>query len=106
MEHFALWLVLPEFELHKGRDISGASPCLILWPIYEKLVVIFISRRRRRPGDGYIATPPICPPVTFSFRTVTQKRIAVFSQNFASTCTKSWGCAVLFLILMSSAHPR
>ena len=32
--------------------------------------------------------------VTFSFRTVTQKRIAVFSRNFAGTCTKSWGCAV------------
>ena len=32
--------------------------------------------------------------VMFSFRTVTQKRIAVFSRNFAGTCTKSWGCAV------------
>ena len=37
------------------------------------------------PGTGYIATPPvrpsvclsICPSVTFSFRTVTQKRIAL-----------------------------
>ena len=26
--------------------------------------------------------------VTFSFRTVTQKRIPVFSRNFAGTCTK------------------
>ena len=32
--------------------------------------------------------------VTFSFRTVTQKHIDVFSRNFAGTCTKSWGCAV------------
>ena len=44
------------------------------------------------PGTGDIATPPIClsvcPSVTFSFRTVTQKRIAVFSRNFAGTCTK------------------
>ena len=42
--------------------------------------------------------PSVCPSVrlsvTFSFRTVTQKRIAVFSRNFAGTCTKSWGCAV------------
>ena len=40
----------------------------------------------------------VCPSVrlsvTFSFRTVTQKRIDVFSWNFAGTCTKSWGCAV------------
>ena len=50
--------------------------------------------RRRRPGTGDIATPPIrlsvCPSVRlsvmFSFRTVTQKRIAVFSRNFAGTC--------------------
>ena len=45
------------------------------------------------PGTGDIATPPsvcpsVCPSVTFSFRTVTQKRIAVFSRNFAGTCTK------------------
>ena len=26
--------------------------------------------------------PSVCPSVTFSFRTVTRKRIAVFSQNF------------------------
>ena len=58
------------------------------------------------PGMGDIATPPIClsvrlsvclsvcPSVTFSFRTVTRKRIDVFSRNFAGTCTMSWGCAV------------
>ena len=56
--------------------------------------------RRRRPGMGDIATPPVrlClsvrPSVTFSFRTVTQKRIDVFSRNFAGMCTMSWGCAV------------
>ena len=60
--------------------------------------------RRRRPGTGDIATPPVrpsvrlsvrlsvCLSVTFSFRTVTQKRIDVFSRNFAGTCTMSWGC--------------
>ena len=62
---------------------------------------IFISRRRRRPGYGRYCNAPrlsvrpsVCPSVTFSFRTVTQKRMAVFSRNFAGTCTKSWGCAV------------
>ena len=70
---------------------------------------LVISRRRRRPGDGRYCNAPrssVCPSVrlsvrlsvrpsvTFSFRTVTQKRIAVFSRNFAGTCTKWWGCAV------------
>ena len=54
--------------------------------------------RRQRPGTGDIATPPVRPSirlsVTFSFRTVTQKRINVFSRNFAGTCTMSWWCAV------------
>ena len=62
--------------------------------------------RRQRPGTGDIAMPPVrpsvclsvcpsvCLSVTFSFRTVTQKRIDVFSRNFAGMCTKSWGCAV------------
>ena len=31
---------------------------------------------------------------TFSFRTATQKRIAVFSRNFAGMYTRSWECAV------------
>ena len=66
----------------------------------------FYLPRRRRPGTGDIATPPICLSVrpsvcpsvclsvTFSFRTVTQKRIDVFSRNVAGMCTMSWGCAV------------
>ena len=58
---------------------------------------VIISRWRRRPGDGRYCNAPrpsVCPSVTFSFLTVTQKCIAVFSRNFAGTCTKSWGCAV------------
>ena len=55
------------------------------------LLFIYYLPRRRRPGTGDIATPPVrlsvrlsvCPSVTFSFRTVTQKRIDVFSRNFA-----------------------
>ena len=30
----------------------------LFWPVYEKLVVIFISRRAVGPGTGDIATPP------------------------------------------------
>ena len=63
---------------------------------------IFISRGAEGPGREILQRPPVCLSVclsirlsvTFSFRTVTQKRIAVFSRNFAGTCTKSWGCAV------------
>ena len=59
------------------------------------------------PGTGDIETPQcvylsvrpsVHPSVTFSFRTVTPIRIAVFSRNFAGTCTISWGCAVVFEI--------
>ena len=75
------------------------------WSI-QSCGVPFYLPRRRRPGTGDIATPPVrpsvclsvclsvCPSVTFSFLTVTQKRIDVFSRNFAGMCTMSWGCAV------------
>ena len=66
--------------------------------ISDQYATFIISRRRRRPGDGRYCNAPrpsVCPSVrlsvrlsvTFSFRTVTQKRIAVFSRNFAGTCT-------------------
>ena len=60
---------------------------------------LVISRGAEGPGREILQRPPsvrlsVCPSVTFSFRTVTQKRIAVFSRNFAGMCTKSWGCAV------------
>ena len=76
---------------------------LYQWVPADTRIIGFYLPRRRRPGTGDIATPPsvrpsVCPSVrlsvTFSFRTVTQKHIAVFSRNFAGTCTKSWGCAV------------
>ena len=56
-----------------------------------------ISRGAEGPGREILQRPPsvclsVCLSVTFSFHTVTQKRIAVFSRNFADTCT--WGCAV------------
>ena len=59
-----------------------------LYPIYPPFPCYL--PRRRRPGMGDIATPPsVCLSVrlsvTFSFRTVTQKRIDVFSQNLAGS---------------------
>ena len=76
-------------------------------PMLHKVYLLFhYLPRRRRTGTGDIAMPPVClsvrpsvclsvrPSVTFSFRTVTQKRIDVFSRNFAGTCTMSRGCAV------------
>ena len=58
---------------------------------------------KARDGIYYNIPPPpirlsVCP-VTFSFRTGTRKRIDVFSQNFAGTCTMSWGCAVWFFYI-------
>ena len=84
------------FILQYLRNIFG------LFLAYPCMYFNFYLLRRRRPGTGDIATPPVrlsvCLSVrlsvTFSFRTVTQKRIDVFSRNFAGTCTMSWGCAV------------
>ena len=68
-----------------------------VWGIVGRL---YYLPRRRRPGTGDIATPPVrlsvrpsvCPSrLVFA---LTQKRIDVFSRNFAGTCTMSWGCAV------------
>ena len=58
-----------------------------------------VSRRAEGPGREILQHPPsvhpsVRPSGTFNFRTVTQKRIDVFSQNFAGMCTMSWGCAV------------
>ena len=58
----------------------------------------FISRRGEGLGREILQPPSerpsVCLSVMFSFRSVTRKCIAVFSRNFACTCTKSWGCAV------------
>ena len=53
---------------------------------------------RRRPGWTILKPPRLS--VTFRFRTVTWRRIALFPQDFAGTCTMSWGCAAWFLIFM------
>ena len=66
-------------------------------PFIQNLLSIFISRGAEGPGREILQRPPsvclsVCPSrLVFA---LTQKRIAVFSRNFAGTCTKSWGCAV------------
>ena len=66
-------------------------------------MAVIISRGAEGPGREILQRPPsvrlsvrpsVCLSVTFSFRTVTKKRIDVFSRNFAGMCTMSWGCAV------------
>ena len=49
----------------------------------------FISRGAEGPGREILQRPLLSVhlSVTFSFRTVTQKRIDVFSPNLAGTCT-------------------
>ena len=83
-----IWLITRFIEI-----VESASQ-----NVTEASDAIFISRGAGGPGREILQPPSVClsvcPSVTFSFRTVTQKRIAVFSRNFAGTCTKSWGCAV------------
>ena len=49
---------------------------------------------QRPPSVCLSVRPSVCLSITFSFRTVTQKRIDVFSRNFAGMCTMSRECAV------------
>ena len=99
------WRAQPVFETIIGYNLLGIPhrECLMVLSEFFFFVIFFLSPAGAiGPGTGDIATPPsVCPSVRPSrFRTVTQKRIAVFSRNFAGTCTKSWWCAVYFLILM------
>ena len=69
---------------------------------FIEVMILFSPAGAVGPGTGDIATPPVRLSVrtsvrlslsvrlsvTFSFCTVIQKRIAVFSRNFAGTCTK------------------
>ena len=85
-----------------------------LWLVIHRLVFIYYQQLwlvihwlagRWRPGAGELLQrpcPSVCPSVCLSicpsvrhvsFRTITRKRIDVFSRNFAGMCTMSWGCA-------------
>ena len=75
------------FKKGQWESISNISSIPFFW--------FFYLPRRRRPGTGDIATPPVRPSVCLSVTF-----IDVCSRNFAGTCTMSWGCAVQFLILM------
>ena len=58
------------------------------------IFILLLSPAAPEARDGRYSNPPpppsvhlfVCPSVTFSFRTVTRKRIDIFSQNFAGTC--------------------
>ena len=82
-------------SMHTGRSKKLATNTVILSPAAPK------ARDGRYCNAPH---PSVCLSVrlsvTFSFRTVTQKRIDVFPRNFAGMCTMSWGCAVYFFILM------
>ena len=74
-----------------------------IWTVFNHVTWIFISRGAEGPGREILqrprlsVRPSVRPSVTFSFRTVTQKRIDVFSRNFAGMCTMSWGvCYIVF----------
>ena len=88
----------PFGETHSMGKYTNSSLSIISC-VYVYIILILSPAGAVGPGTGDIATPAsVClsvrPSVTFSFRTATPKRIAVFSRNFAGTCTKSWGCAV------------
>ena len=84
--------------------IDFVWPILTLYDLYWLFMTyidFLLSPAAPKARDGRYCNAPrlsvrlsVRPSVTFSFRTVTQKRIDVFSRKFASTCTKSWGCAV------------
>ena len=67
--------------------------------IYDYIHLLSPAAPKARDGRYCNAPCPSVRPsvrlsVTFSFRTVTQKRIAVFSRNFAGTCTMGVCCIV------------
>ena len=77
------------------------------WGGWKHVNILFLLSHAEGPGREILQRPrpSICLSirlsVTFGFRTVTRKHIAVFSQNFAGVCTMSWACAVYFFCLIS-----
>ena len=69
-------------------SMIGCQSCYFLSPVAPKVL------------EGRYWNAPTRPSVTFSFRTVIRKCMAVFSRNYAGTCTMSWGVLYSFLILM------
>ena len=74
----------------------GALVLSLLQNCINKSITCLLSPAAPKARDGRYCNAPrlsdcpsVCPSVTFSFRTVTQKRIAVFSRNFAGTCSRA-----------------
>ena len=109
-----LRLCLTRIDLHKFLLRSHAATCPTsncgcrTSLLQQELVCfLFLSPAAPKARDGRYCNAPrpsvclsvhlsvsVSPSVTCSFRTVTQKRIDVFSWNFAGMYTMSWGCAV------------
>ena len=96
-------------RIHYVHVVSVTDDQYIMYMLSQLQMIstLIISRGAEGPGREILQCPPsvrpsvclsvrpsVCPSVTFSFRTVPQKRIDVFSRNFAGMCTMSWGCAV------------
>ena len=89
-------------ELQCPHDIDG----LVLFCFDLGLYLIpnaifnmdgFWSPAALKAWDGRYWNLSVRLSVTLSFRTLTQKRIAVFSQNFAGMCTMVMGvCCIVF----------
>ena len=86
------WLYLTFIPLYVAINMINVWE-LKYYCVNIGLFMTFLSPAAPKARDGRYCNAPRLS-VTFSFRTVTQKRIDVFSQNFAGTCTMSWGCAV------------
>ena len=70
---------IPEDMINQGGsryDKPGREPVITS---LEKQKAVFISSRAEGPGREILQCPPVCPSVTFSFRTETRKCIDVFS---------------------------
>ena len=76
--------------------LGGGGLLSLRLPNYTSrdLIWCYYLPPREGPGLEILKRLSVRPSVCPSFRTVTRKRIAVFSRNFAGMCTMSWGCVV------------
>ena len=78
-----------------------AAPCGLPYSYRRTCIynLLFITPAAEKARDGRYCNAPLSvrlrPSVTFSFHTVTEKRIDVFFRNFAGTCTMSGGVSSL-----------
>ena len=72
----------------------GINLIIVIHVLLVYLISQWLLSHAEGPGRAILHALSVRPSVMFTFRTLTRKRIAVFSRNFAGTCTMSWGCAV------------